>query len=237
MAQLLVKLLTVHLAVAFLFVLMTWLSGSARGETIIGGLAVLKLPEPDRHGTVPLETTLQNRRSVRRFTDASLPLEAVSQLLWAAQGITDSRGLRTAPSAGALYPLEIYLVAGNVEGLENGIYRYKTAQHSLEFNLEGDYLNMLSRAALWQSAIQHAPAVLVIAGKQERTTDKYGKRGVRYMYMESGHAAQNICLQAVALDLDTVTIGAFTDHEVARILHIGKDIEPLYIIPVGWAKQ
>lgn len=206
------------------------------GEIIIGGIEVITLPYPDTEGSVPLETTLQKRRSVRFFKDAPLSLQSVSQLLWAAQGITDRRGFRTAPSAGALYPLDIYIVAGDVSGLENGIYQYKPADHSLMYNAAGDYLQMLSRAALWQDAINHAPAVIVIAGQQEKTTGKYGNRGERYMYMESGHAAQNICLQAVALGLDSVTIGAFTDQEVAQILKMEKNATPIYIIPVGKVK-
>ncbi|KPJ99758.1 MAG: hypothetical protein AMJ60_03965 [Desulfobacterales bacterium SG8_35] len=202
-------------------------------DVTIGEAAVIKLPDPDREGSVPLETTLQKRRSIRSFQEAPLPLPAVSQLLWAAQGITDHRGFRTAPSAGALYPLEIFVVAANVSGLENGIYLYKPADHALMFKAKGDYLQALSQAALGQDAINHAPAVFVIGGIQQRTTGKYGERGVLYMYMESGHAAQNICLQAVALDLGSVTIGAFTDHQVAGILKMGKNSSPLYIIPVG----
>lgn len=234
--QLLIKFLAAPFAAAFLLLLMNGYFNTSMGERMMGGIKVIKLPEPDRAGSVPLEATLQKRRSVRYFQNIPLSLESAAQLLWAAQGISDRRGLRTAPSAGALYPLEIYLVTGNVDGLEKGIYHYKPADHSLTFTSEGDYLRMLSRAALRQDAIHHAPAVFVIAGKQERTTVKYGERGVHYMYMESGHAAQNICLQAVALGLDSVTIGAFADREVAEILKIGKDTEPLYIIPVGKAK-
>ena len=230
--QLLKKILTIPFAAAFLLLLIAGHFNTSLGEPT----KVIKLPEPDRTGSMPLETTLQKRRSVRHFRDTPLSLGSASQLLWSAQGITDKRGFRTAPSAGALYPLEIYLVAGNVDGLEKGIYLYKPTDHSLAFTSQVDCLQKLSRAALRQGSIKQAPAVFVIVGKQERTTVKYGRRGVRYMYMESGHAAQNISLQAVALGLDSVTIGAFNDYEVAEILKIGKNAEPLYIIPVGKAK-
>ena len=236
MIQLLVKIMVVPFAASILLLLMTGTFNTILGEVIIGGIKIIKLPDPDSEGTVPLESTLQNRRSVRYFQDVPISLQSVSQLLWAAQGITSQRGFRTAPSAGALYPLEIYMVVDDVDGLEKGIYRYIPADHKLIFITEGDYCQMLSRAALWQDAINHAPAVFIIAGLQERTTGKYGNRGIHYMYMEAGHAAQNICLQAVALDLGSLTIGAFTDHEIARIMQMKKGEAPLYIIPVGRAK-
>lgn len=236
MMQLLIKNLAAPFAASVLLFFISGFFQIIWAEAVIGGTAVIKLPDPDTNGSVPLETALQKRRSVRSFQDVALSLQSVSQLLWAAQGITDRRGFRTAPSAGALYPLEIYVVAGDVNGLENGIYLYNPDDHSLIFTSTGEYLQRLFRAALLQDAITQAPAVFVIAGKQERTTGKYGERGVRYMYMESGHAAQNINLQAVALELDSVTIGAFTDSEVARILKMGKTITPLYIIPVGKAR-
>jgi SagB-type dehydrogenase family enzyme len=236
MVQLLIKIPAVPLAASVLLLLITGTFNTILGEVSTGGVEVIKLPAPDRDGSVPLETTLQNRRSVRFFQEAPLSLPAVSQLLWAAQGITDLRGFRTAPSAGALYPLEIYIVAHDVSGLKKGIYLYKPADHTLMYTVKGNYLQALSRAALGQDAINHAPAIFVIGGIQQRTTGKYGERGVHYMFMESGHAAQNICLQAVALDLGAVTIGAFTDHQVAGILKMGKNTRPLYIIPVGKAQ-
>ncbi|MDX1776545.1 MAG: SagB/ThcOx family dehydrogenase [Desulfobulbales bacterium] len=180
-----------------------------------------------------METTLQKRRSVRSFQNVSLSLQAVSQLLWAAQGLSGRHGLRTAPSAGALYPLDMYVAAGNVDGLATGIYRYDPADHALVLIKAGNHLDVLSRAALGQAAISLAPVSFVITGKERRTTGKYGARGVRYMLMESGHAAQNLCLQAVALGLDSVTIGAFSDRETAAILAVEKGATPLYIIPVG----
>ncbi len=232
MVQLLIKTGATPLAASLLLLLLTGPFNVIFGEQVPEHTSI-RLPEPDRNGSASLETTLQKRRSVRFFQNAPLSLQSVSQLLWAAQGITDQHGFRTAPSAGALYPLEIYVVTGDVTGLKKGIYLYKPAEHALIFTLEGDYLQMLSRAALRQDVVRLAPAVFVIAGIQKRTTGKYGERGIRYMHMESGHAAQNMSLQAVALDLGSVTIGAFSDQEVAGLLKMDRSVTPLYIIPVG----
>lgn len=236
MVQLFVKILTAPIISSVLLFFMTGGFLILAGEAS-GGDTIIKLPAPDREGSIPLETTLQKRRSVRSYQGDPLTLQAVSQLLWAAQGITGQGGLRTAPSAGALYPLEIYVIAAKVGGLANGIYMYTPFAHGLIPIVAGEPLPILSEAALRQDVIAHAPAVFVIAGIEKRTTGKYGERGVRYMYMESGHAAQNICLQAVALGLDSVTIGAFSDNEVARIMKMEKIMKPLYIIPVGKAKK
>ena len=200
---------------------------------IHGQTQVIELSKPKTDGHVSLEATLKNRRSVRTFKKTPVSLTALSQLLWAAQGVTHYSGFRTAPSAGALYPLEVYVVAGNVEDLVAGIYLYRPHEHVLVQIAQGDHREALSMAALWQKAISHAPVVFVIAGVSERTTGKYGERGIRYVYMEAGHAAQNLCLQAVALGLGSVVIGAFSDHKIGNILKLGKEGMPLYIIPVG----
>ena len=201
-----------------------------------GEMEVVKLPSPRKDGPVSVEAALLKRRSVRLFKDIPLSLQAVSQLLWAAQGITDKRGFRTAPSAGALYPLELYLFAGQVNGLASGIYRYRVKDHELHPVTKGDYRETLCRAALRQDSICQAPTVFLIAAVPERTTGKYGERGVRYIHMEAGHAAQNILLQAEALNLGSVVIGAFTDHEVSKLLKMEKGSLPLSIIPVGKAR-
>jgi SagB-type dehydrogenase family enzyme len=158
-----------------------------------------------------------------------LALEQISQLLWAASGKNLYR--RTAPSAGATYPLEIYLVVGEVEGLEPGIYHYSSSRHSLESVKEQDIRNRLAAAALGQGMITRAPSSIVIAADYVRTSSRYGPRGIRYVHMEAGHVGQNISLQANALSLGTVMIGAFDDPQVREIL--GVEEEPLYIIPVG----
>lgn len=193
----------------------------------------VQLPAPRHDGKVSLETALLRRRSVRRWKPEVLQLEEISQLLWAAQGITDGRGLRTAPSAGALYPLEIYLVAGRVERLQAGIYHYRMHPNTIVAKTIGDVRNNLCRAALLQQAVATAPVTIAVCAIYRRETAKYGERGIRYADMEAGHAAQNIALQAVALDLASVVIGAFRDQEIHRLLELDRNETPLYLIPVG----
>lgn len=210
----------------------------AKGGVMTAGAAeIIRLPKPATEGEMSLEKTLTHRRSVRNYADEALSLKQISQMLWAAQGETDSRGFRTAPSAGALYPLEMFVAAGNVEALSPGIYRYNPETHELVQTSEGDRRNDLRRGALNQSAVSRAPAVFVFGAVFERVTGKYGKRGVQYAFMEAGHAAQNLCLQAVSLDLASVPMGAFDDKTVQRILNAEKDIRPVYLVPVGKAAK
>lgn len=193
---------------------------------------VIALPGPARSSPVSLEESLQRRRSVRIYSRNPLELGKVAQLLWAAQGITaPGRGYRTAPSAGATFPLEVLVAVGSVSGLRPGLYRYRPQNHSLELAAEGDLRPALQRAALNQSALAEAPATVVIAAVPARTEARYGQRAMRYVYMEAGHAAQNLCLQATALDIGTVVIGAFRDAEIAAILGLGPGEIPLYLIP------
>lgn len=192
------------------------------------------LPQPEKTSEVSVEETLSKRRSVRDYKDEPLTLKETSQLLWAAQGITASQwGGRTAPSAGALYPLEVYLVARKIEGVEPGVYRYVPEGHKLNRILEGDVSDSLCQAGLSQAPIRKAPVNLVVSAIYERTTRKYGERGIRYVHLEAGHAAQNVCLQVQSLGLGTVTIGAFYDEEVKRVLNLADEEVPLYIMPVG----
>ncbi len=193
----------------------------------------IKLPKPVLDGKVSLEKALNERRSVRRYQELPLSLADLSQLLWAAQGVTSAGGKRTAPSAGALYPLEVTVVAGKVTGLPAGIYAYDHGRHELRTVAEGDARAELSRAARDQSPARDAPAVLVISAVYERTTVKYGERGIRYVHMEAGHAAQNVYLQAAARNLGTVVIGAFDDDWVRRTLRMKGQEHPLYLMPVG----
>jgi SagB-type dehydrogenase family enzyme len=190
----------------------------------------VKLPTPRKKGEVSVEETLEKRRSKRSFTPKELNWEQVAQLLWAAQGIA-KRGFRTTPSAGALYPLEVYLV------IKEGVYHYKPESHELERTLEGDLRGQLSRAALGEEAIEEAPVDIVIAAVYQRMEWRYRERTARYVHIEVGHAAQNIHLQAVALGLGSVPIGAFHDEQVQRVLSLPKDQQPLYIIPVGYAAE
>jgi SagB-type dehydrogenase family enzyme len=187
----------------------------------------IDLPQPEVTGGGSLADALARRRSVRVYQPRPLDMADISQLLWAAQGVTSSTGQRTAPSAGGLYPLELYLVT------ESGRYHYDPNRHQLEVLGEDDVRTELSRAALSQEAVEEAAAVFVVAAVYSRTEQKYGERAERYVKLEAGHAAQNLLLQAVSLGLGAVPIGAFHNDEVQEVLDLPNDHEPLYLIPVG----
>jgi SagB-type dehydrogenase family enzyme len=190
------------------------------------------LPPPQLSGGMPLSEALATRRSIRQFAPAPLTPPEVGQLCWAAQGITDARqGKRTAPSAGALYPIELFLVTAT------GVQHYNPQAHALEPHLAGDLRADLSGAALSQQTISDAPACFVIAGVVERTAVKYGPRAERYCFIEAGHVAQNILLQATALKLAGVPMGAFDDAEVAKALKLPPGFQPLYLVGIGHAPQ
>ncbi|MDP2422932.1 MAG: SagB/ThcOx family dehydrogenase [Bacteroidales bacterium] len=195
---------------------------------------IIKLPVPKYDGLTSIEKALSIRRSVRKYNTDPLTLAEVSQLLWAAQGITDrSKNFRTAPSAGALYPLELYVVIGRVREIKQGVYKYKPHEHELVKVRDGNMQEELSTAALRQNSVSESAIVLVFTAVFERTTKKYADRGIKYIHMEIGHAAQNVYLQAVSLNLGTVAIGAFRDEEVKKILNMPAEEHPLYILPVG----
>lgn len=189
---------------------------------------IIDLPEPDRPGELSVEAAIEQRRSVRQFTDEALTRQQIAQLAWAAQGITDeTRGFRAAPSAGALYPIELYLVT------PDGSYHYLPAEHGLVLMREDDRRDALAQAALGQRSVSSAPLVMVMTGVFARTAAKYGDRAERYVYMEAGHVGQNVALQAEALGLGSVPVGAFDDAAVADCLALPDDHAPLYLIPVG----
>jgi len=190
------------------------------------------LPQASYASRVSVEEALLNRRSIRSYKDEVLSITELSQLLWAAQGVTSDWGGRTAPSAGAKYPLEVFAVVGKVKGLEPGIYQYDPWDHSLITRKKGDLREDLAEAALDQSSITDAAVDIVVTGIYERTREKYGERAERYVHIEVGHACQNIYLQAETLKLGTVMIGAFFDDKVAALLEL-KQEEPLAIMPVG----
>lgn len=196
------------------------------------GARVIRLPKPNLEGATSLEATLRERRSVREFSAEPLALADLSQLLWAAQGITHS-GRRTAPSAGATYPIELYVAAGNVEDLAPGLYRYRVRSHDLVAAQADDLRGELASAALAEAWIATAAAVIIIAGAIERTADRYGQRAVRYVQMEVGCVAQNVYLQATALDLGTVFVGAFSDTRVRAVLKLPEAEQPFAIMPMG----
>lgn len=197
----------------------------------------IELPEPALDGSVSLERTLATRRSRRAFGDEAPDLAVVAQLVWAAQGVTTRDGRRTAPSAGALYPLELFVAAGEVEELPAGVYRYLPARHALEETRRGDVRSALARAALAQVWVREAPLVLVFGAVYGRTTRKYGERGRRYVHIEVGSAAQNVYLQAEADGWTTVFVGAFDDTEVTRILGGNARVSPLGMMPVGHPRR
>lgn len=200
-------------------------------ESVAAG--VVSLPTPREEGGTPLTDALAKRRSVREFREAPLSLAEVAQLLWAAQGITDPHGLRTAPSAGALYPLEVYVVAGQVQDLAAGIYKYHPERHELSCVGKEDARDRVERAALRQNWVGDAAAVFVIAGVYERLRVKYHERAERYVHIEVGHAVQNLCLQSAALGLGSVVVGAFHDEELAEVLGLPAGEHPLCLVPVG----
>ncbi|MEF8793225.1 SagB/ThcOx family dehydrogenase [Thiohalorhabdus sp.] len=210
------------------------------GMTLALGLAAtgtaqagsLTLPAPDTGTGLSVTEALDQRHSVRDFREGPISLANAGQILWAAQGTNRPEG-RTAPSAGGLYPLTVYLVAGAVADLPAGIYRFLPEGHRLERVAEGDQRDRLARAARGQTWVRGAPAVLVITAVYARTTGKYGNRGRRYVHIEVGHAGQNVYLQAEALGLGTVMVGAFADAAVARILGLEEKAVPLALMPIG----
>jgi SagB-type dehydrogenase family enzyme len=193
----------------------------------------IALPAATFDRPLTVETAIKSRRSIREFRPGPLSIDEVAQILWSAQGITDAAGYRAAPSAGALYPLEVSLVAGDVRSLPAGIYRYVVRAHALDPTLSGDKRQTIARTALSQRWIADAPAILIIAAVEARTTAKYGRRGVRYTHIEAGHAAQNVYLQAGALGLGATIVGAFDDNAVAEAAGLHAEEAPLCILPVG----
>lgn len=191
------------------------------------------LPQPRLDSNFSVEHALALRRSVRHFSDAAITLGNIAQLLWSAQGITTPDGLRTAPSAGALFPLEITLVAGNIAGLTPGVYRYAKSGHALTTLAAGDRRSDLAGAALEQQWLQTAAAVLVFSAIEARTTHKYGSRGINYIYIEAGHVAQNVFLQAQALGLGAAAVGAFDDARITGLMQMHEGEKPIYLMPLG----
>jgi SagB-type dehydrogenase family enzyme len=205
-------------------------------EKAVMSQPVIKLPGPDYTVNCDLNRALHERRSVREYADGGLSQKELGELLWAAQGITSLGGYRTAPSAGALYPLEIWVAVGNVEGIETGLYRYDPRDHALKKSKNADVREALAEASLGQMWMAPAPAMIILTAVPSRTKSRYGDRGMRYVYMEVGHVGQNISLAAVALQLGTVVVAAFEDTRVSKVLDLPSGEVPLYIMPVGRKK-
>lgn len=193
---------------------------------------IVELPPPDTEGLAAFETTVATRRTVRDFARRALSPAQISQISWAAQGVTEtSAGLRASPSAGALYPVELYLVTAE------GVDHYEPDGHLLRRHVEGDVRPRLRKASLDQEMIDAAPLCVVIAVVVERLSGKYGGRAERYAILEVGHVAQNVLLQAQALGLGGVPIGAFEDRSVNAALKLPRGERVIYLIPIGYPKR
>jgi SagB-type dehydrogenase family enzyme len=210
---------------------------SAKSRNIFDKEDPMNLPTPNIHGNLTVEKAIKQRRTVRSFADEPLTIDQLSQILWAAQGVTDEGGLkRAAPSGGALYPIDVYAVVGKngVQGLAQGVYLYDPPLHSIRKIVVTDQREDAAVAALKQMWMATAPVILVLTAEYSRITIKYGKRGKRYAMIEVGHIGQNIFLQCEALGLAAGIVGAFDDRDVARAIHAKNDHEPLIMMPVGW---
>lgn len=245
------ELIALAWLVATLLVLTVYVLFMVRGKEPLGthnspAGGVVYLPPPKKITEMSVEESILHRRSIREFTADPLKLEHFSMVLWSAFGITEPRQeLRASPSAGATYPMEIYVVIGEksveIKGdlyLEAGVYKYDPFTHSIKLVKKGDFRGDLASAALGQQWVEEAPISIVICAVFERTTRVYGKRGeVRYVPMEVGHAGQSIYLMSTALGYGTVAVGAFYDEQVARIVSAARDEIPLYIMPIGVPKR
>ncbi len=195
--------------------------------------AVVALPAPSLDGAVSLEEALAARRSERAFASQSVALADAGQMLWAAQGITDPRGFRTAPSAGALYPLTVWLLSGAVDSLDAGAYRYRPGGHELARGEPGDLRGAVSEAAYGQAWMAAAAAIFVVTGRESVTRAKYGRMARRYMMMEAGHVAQNLLLQATARGLAATVVGGFDAGDIDDLLGLERGEEALLLVAAG----
>lgn len=220
----LIRLLCSALAVV---ATMSCSGGGAQHTLAAPETAALALPAPNLDGTASLELVLSLRRSVREFTAEPLRRDQIGQLLWAGQGITGPGDLRTAPSAGARYPLDLYTVGANE------VLHYVPHGHRADVRASRDLRPDLADAALGQDAVRDAPTVVVIAASPSRTASRYGARTDDYVRLEAGHVAQNILLEATAIGLGAVPIGAFDRNRVRDLLALARDQVVIYLIPVG----
>jgi len=200
------------------------------------GAQAVALPKPDLEGGMTLTRALAQRRSAREYAPGSLTLPQVAQLLWAAHGITGPGGKRTTPSARAVYPLQVWLVANDVAGLPPGIYRYVPADHALALVSAGDHRAALSAAASGQKSIESAPMVVVVAGDSVLAAEKFRGRAAAWLGMEAGFVVQDVYLQATALGLGTVMVGGFQDAATRGALGLPDGWVPLALMPVGRKK-
>jgi SagB-type dehydrogenase family enzyme len=200
-------------------------------------IGTVSLPDPQLTGNLSVEAAIQNRRSVRHYSNQSVTLGNVSQILWSAQGITDTPNqLRAAPSAGQVYPLEVYVIAGpNVSGLQEGVYQYESSNNTLEMLMNGDLRSDLSNIADGQPWVKQAPLDILITGNNQKMIDKYPNKDLstRFVDLEAGHAGENIYLQAESLGLVTVSLGSFDSNQLTQKFELPNNETPLYIFPIG----
>lgn len=196
----------------------------------------IKLPSVKFDDSLTVSEAIENRRTIRSFKDKSVTLEQISYLLWAAQGVTSPQGLRAAPSAGALYPLEIYINVRKSDSLKPGLYKYNPISQSIFRTQDKELSEKISDAALHQDWMAEAPVMVIFTAIYRRTTGKYGERGVRYAIIEAGSSSENLFLQAQSIGLDCGIVGAFNDSEIKKLLDLGKDSQPLLLMPVGYGR-
>lgn len=202
--------------------------------------SVVALPKPLASGGMSVEEAIAKRRSIRDYAPRPMTTDKLSQVLWAAQGITDAEdGFRAAPSAGALYPLELYISVreGGVVEIQPGVYRYGADKHAITLIRSGDCSPQLEAAAYGQEQVGQAAVSIVVAGVLERASSKYGDRAAQYVFQESGHAAENVYLQSTALGLGTVVMGAFDEDQVRRAIGLRANEKPLCIMPIGFPRS
>lgn len=195
---------------------------------------IIKLPKPELQSEISIEEALSTRRSRRSYTEEPLTIRQLSQILWAGQGITEEPYFRTAPSAGALYPIDLYIAVNNVTEVEGGLYRYIPEEHYLHQIDSTSYQAKIYSSGLWQEALKSPPVTILLVADYEVITPKYGNRGIRYTFLEAGHIAQNIYLQCESLGLGTVAIGAFDEQGLQQELPVKNNI--IYLLPVGRVK-
>lgn len=194
--------------------------------------ATVALPAPKHDGDVSIEKALMQRRSVRKLAPAPLTLEEIGQLCWAAQGVTDDKGHRTAPSARGLYPLELYVLAGSVQGLAPGLYHYEPARNALTLLAAGDGRADFEHKGVGQAWVATAPAIFVISGAVGKMAN-LKERGLEFMWVEAGLAAQGFFLEASAMKLGSTFVGGFRPQEAHAVLALPDSEAVLAVLPVG----
>jgi SagB-type dehydrogenase family enzyme len=233
------KLVLIFLIIIFIGVVSAYVfSGTNKtAYTTRHVINYVNLPSPELTGNLSVEAAIQNRRSVRKYSNQSVTLSNISQVLWSAQGITDSQNqLRSVPSAGQVYPLEVYVIAGpNVSGLQEGVYHYVPSNNTLEMFMSGDLRDNLSTIADGQPWVKQAPLDILITGNYRKMINKYPdtQLSTRFVNLEAGHAGENIYLQSEALGLVTVSLGSFNSNKLSQSFELPSNETPIYIYPVG----